>query len=49
MAKSKGGSKQPHPQPQSADTGRYVTKDYADKHPKTTFTEKPKPNSGKKG
>ena len=37
MAGKKGGSK---PQPQSADTGRFVTKAYADKHPKTTFTEK---------
>ena len=39
MAKSKGGSK---PQPQSAVTGKYVTQTYANKHPKTTFTEKPK-------
>ncbi|MDP4282887.1 MAG: multidrug transporter [Bacteroidota bacterium] len=48
MAKSKsGGSKQPHSQPQSAITGKYVTETYANKHPKTTFTEKPKPR-GKK-
>jgi hypothetical protein len=39
MSTKKGGSK---PQPQSADTGRFVTRAYADKHPKTTFTEKPK-------
>lgn len=26
-------------QPQSAKSGRYVTKKYADKHPATTFAE----------
>ena len=40
MAKASKG--QTHPQPQTADTGRYVTKEYAAKHPKETFTEKPK-------
>ena len=39
---NKGG--QTHPQPQSAKTGRFVTQDYANKHPNTTFTEKPKPS-----
>lgn len=42
MAKEKKG--QTHPQPQSADTGKYVTETYAKAHPKTTFTEKPKSN-----
>ena len=37
MAGKKSGSKQ---QPQSAATGKFVTQDYANKHPKTTFTEK---------
>lgn len=27
---------------------RYVTQSYANTHPKTTFTEKPKPSNGKK-
>jgi hypothetical protein len=40
MAKSTKG--QTHSQPQSAVTGKYVTSTYAAKHPKTTFTEKPK-------
>lgn len=39
MAKSKG---QTHSQPQSAATGKFVTEKYAQQHPKTTFTEKPK-------
>lgn len=43
MAKSSKG--QTHPQPQSASTGKFVTKEFADKHPKTTFTEKPKKKS----
>lgn len=36
----------------SAVTGRYVTKKYADKHPRTTVVETSKPggsNPGKKG
>ena len=45
---SKGGGKQTHSQPQSAITGRYVTQAYANRHPKTTFTEKPKPGGKKK-
>lgn len=40
MAKSSKGKT--HNQPQSAVTGKFVTKSYAAKHPKTTFTEKPK-------
>ncbi len=52
MAKSSGGSrgggKQTHVQPQSAITGRFVTQQYANTHPKTTFTEKPKPSGKKK-
>ena len=40
--------KQTHPQPQSAITGKYVTEKYAQQHPKTTFTEKPKNSSSKK-
>lgn len=47
MAKTNGGSKAPHPQPQSAVTGKYVTNAYASKHPKTTFTENHK-TKGKK-
>ncbi len=45
MAKSgnSNGGKQTHSQPQDAGTGKYVTKEYAKEHPKTTFTEKPKP------
>ncbi len=45
MAKSGNNSKgndKPHSQPQDAGTGRFVTKEYAEKHPKTTFTEAPK-------
>ncbi len=38
MAKAKSG-KPTHNQPQSAVTGKFVTQAYADKHPKTTFTE----------
>ena len=50
MAKSSSSGKggQTHSQPQSAVTGRYVTQSYANTHPKTTFTEKPKPSNGKK-
>jgi hypothetical protein len=44
MAKSKGGSKQPHPQPQSAKTGKFIKDSYAKKHPDSTFTEKRKGN-----
>ena len=40
-------AKQTHAQPQSASTGKYVTKEYAKAHPKTTFTEAPT-SSGKK-
>lgn len=47
MAKT-GKPGNPHPQPQDAGTGKYVTKEYAEKHPKTTFTEKPKKPDTKK-
>lgn len=42
MVKTKSGSSKPHAQPQNAVTGRYVTQPYADRHPRTTFTEKPR-------
>lgn len=38
-----GGGKQTHPQPQSAVTGQFVTQQYANSHPNTTFTITPKP------
>lgn len=47
MAKSNGGGKN-HNQPQSAITGRFVTQTYANRHPNTTFTEKPKPKPSPK-
>ena len=46
MAKSNSKG-QSHAQPQSAATGQFVTQAYANAHPKTTFTEKPKPSSKK--
>jgi hypothetical protein len=38
MSKSTGSKPQPH----DAGTGRFVTKPYADRHPKTTVFVKPK-------
>lgn len=34
----------PPPKYRDAGTGEYVTKEYADKHPKTTVKETTKPN-----
>jgi|SoiMethySBSTD1v2_1073268.scaffolds.fasta_scaffold2273325_2 hypothetical protein len=44
MSKDKKPSTPP-PKYRDADSGQYVKKDYADKHPKTTVkeTDKPKP------
>jgi len=49
MTKKGHSGKQTHTQPQSAITGMFVTQTYANKHPKTTFTEAIKrPNPKKK-
>ncbi len=45
----KGKAGRPHPQPQSAKTGKFVTESYAKKHPGTTFTEGGKKGGAKKG
>ncbi|WP_421274101.1 MULTISPECIES: hypothetical protein [Aeromonas] len=36
-------AKKPAPKYRDAETGQYVPKDYADKHPKTTVKETDKP------